>query len=131
MNEASTLRGMWMLLYGTPGGTIYDYKTNKWVASSKGMLDSLNFIKQVYNPKELLGPPNDIALNTQAGNSTPNELMPQGKLAIAMDGSWLPGGWSSDSTGHWPQWKQTMGVAKMPTESGQAPGYLSLLPFLS
>ena len=118
MNEASTMRGMLMLLYGT-NNTLYDYSTSKWVVPSKGMLDSLNFIKQVYNPADLLGPPSDIALSTTAGNTVSLQLLPQGKLGFALDGSWLPGGWSSSGASSWPGWQKTLGVARVPTQFGQ------------
>ncbi len=55
MDEASSMQGFEMLLYGTKD-PLYDYKTNKWVASSQGFLDALNFVQTVYNPKDLLGP---------------------------------------------------------------------------
>src|SRR5438445_2686817 len=59
MDEASSMQGFEMLLYGTKD-PLYNYSTQKWVASSKGFLDALNFVKQVYNPSNLLGPTNDI-----------------------------------------------------------------------
>jgi multiple sugar transport system substrate-binding protein len=125
MDEASSMQGFEMLLYGT-GDPLYDYSTNKWIASSKGIADSLNFVKQVYNPSNLLGPTNDIALSTQAGNTVPQQLIPQGKVAMDIDGSWLPGSWEAGQAAAWPQWQQTMGVAKMPTEFGQAPKNVTL-----
>ena len=50
-DEASTMRGFENFLYGTKD-PLYDYATSKWVASSQGVLDSLKFLAQVYNPKE-------------------------------------------------------------------------------
>ena len=125
MDEASSMQGMEMLLYGTKD-PLYDYKTNKWVTSSQGFLDSLNFVQTVYNPKALLGPTDDIALNGLAGNEIAQELLPKGKLAIDIDGSWLPSNWLSTGAAPWPQWQSVMGMAKMPTEFGQAPHYVTL-----
>jgi multiple sugar transport system substrate-binding protein len=125
MDEASSMQGFEMLLYGTKD-TLYDYSTQKWVASSQGFRDSLNFVKQVYNPSNLLGPTNDIALNTQAANTISQQLIPQGKLAIDIDGSWLSSNWYATGQAPWPQWQQTLGVAKMPTQFGQAPNYVTL-----
>jgi multiple sugar transport system substrate-binding protein len=125
MDEASTMQGFEMLLYGTKD-PLYDYSTNKWIAPSPGFEDALNFVKQVYNPSDLLGPTNDIALSTQAGNSVAQQLLPQSKLAIDIDGSWLPGNWEKGGAAPWPQWQSTMGMAKMPTEFGQAPNYVTL-----
>jgi multiple sugar transport system substrate-binding protein len=125
MDEASSMQGFEMLLYGTKD-PLYDYSTNKWIVSSSGFQDALNFVKQVYNPSHLLGPTNDIALSTQANNTIAQQLIPQGKLAIDIDGSWLPQNWAKGGQAPWPQWITTMGMAKMPTEDGQAPGYVTL-----
>ncbi len=125
MDEASTMQGFEMLLYGTKD-TLYNYQTQKWVSTGKGFKDTLDFIKQVYNPSNLLGPTNDIALSTTAGNTVPQQLLPKGKLGIAIDGSWLSSQWVSGGQAPWPQWQTTMGVAKMPTQNGQDPKYVTL-----
>jgi multiple sugar transport system substrate-binding protein len=125
MDEASSMQGFEMLLYGTQN-QLYDYKTQKWIVSSPGLEDSLNFVKQVYNSSDLLGPSNDIALSTQAGNTVPQQLLPQGKLGIDIDGSWLPSTWAKGGATPWPQWEQTMGMAKMPTQTGAAPTSVTL-----
>jgi multiple sugar transport system substrate-binding protein len=125
MDEASSMQGFEMLLYGTKN-PLYNYSTQKWVAPSPGLLDSLNFVKQVYNPSSLLGPTNDIALSTQANNTIEQQLIPKGKVAIDIDGSWISSFWYPNGQAPWPQWQQTMGVAKMPTEFGQAPNYVTL-----
>jgi multiple sugar transport system substrate-binding protein len=125
MDEASTMQGFEMLLYGTKD-PLYNYSTGKWVASSKGFQDSLDFVKQIYNPSNLLGPTNDIALSTQAGNTVAQQLLPKGKLAIDIDGSWMPSNWGTGDATPWPQWQSTMGMAKMPTEFGQSPNYVTL-----
>src|SRR5260221_3804118 len=124
-DEASSMQGFEMLLYGTKN-PLYNYSTQKWVAPSPGLLDALNFVKQVYNPSDLLGPTNDIALSTQAGNTIPQQLIPQGKVGINIDGSWISSNWYQGGTAPWPQWQQTMGVATMPTEFRHAPNYVTL-----
>ena len=125
MDEASSMQGFEMLLYGTQN-QLYDYKTKKWVVSSPGILDSLNFVQQVYNPANRLGPTNDIALSTQANNIVEQQLIPQGKVAINIDGSWIQSFWKQGGQAPWPQWQQTMGLAKMPTELGAAPTNVTL-----
>lgn len=125
MDEASSMQGFEMLLYGTQN-PLYDYHTNKWVVSSQGFQDALHFVQQVYNPSNLLGPTNDIALSTTAANTIAQQLLPQGKIAIDIDGSWLPGNWAAGGQAPWPQWQQTLGMAKMPTETGGAPGSVTL-----
>jgi len=125
MDEASSMQGFEMLLYGTKD-TLYNYQTNKWVSSSKGLKDALNFVKTVYNPADLLGPTNDIAMSTTAGNTIAQQLIPQGKLAIDIDGSWLGGNWEPGGAAPWPQAQTTMGLAKMPTQFGDDPKYVTL-----
>lgn len=125
MDEASSMQGFEMLLYGTQN-PLYDYKTKKWIVSSPGIEDSLNFVQQVYNPANRLGPTNDIALSTQANNIVEQQLIPQGKVAIDIDGSWIESSWKQGGQAPWPQWQQTMGLAKMPTELGTAPTNVTL-----
>jgi len=125
MDEASSMQGFEMLLYGTKN-PLYDYSTSKWIAPSPGLLDALNFVKTVYNPSNLLGPSSDISLSTTAGNTIEQQLMPQNKVGIDISGSWVSSDWYAGGPAPWPQWQQTMGEAKMPTESGQAPNYVTL-----
>jgi multiple sugar transport system substrate-binding protein len=125
MDEASSMQGFEMLLYGTKN-PLYDYQTKKWIVSSPGLKSALSFVQQVYNPSKLLGPTNDIAMSTQAANTVSQQLLPQGKLAIDIDGSWLPSNWAKGGQAPWPQWQQTLGMAKMPTELGAAPSSVTL-----
>jgi len=125
MDEASTMQGFEMLLYGTQN-PLYDYSTKKWIVSSPGIEDALNFVKQVYNPANLLGPTSDISLSTSASNTVQQQLLPQGKLAIDIDGSWVPSTWAAGGQAPWPAWQQTLGMAKMPTELGAAPTNVTL-----
>ncbi len=120
--EQTTMQGFEMLLYGTKD-TLYDTGTQKWVTGSQGFVDSLGFMDTVYS--EGLGPTLDIALDASVGNRISTELLPQGKVAMAIDGSWLPGGWISGENA-WPQWQETMGLAKMPTQDGGGDGFTSM-----
>jgi multiple sugar transport system substrate-binding protein len=120
--EATTMQGFEMLLYGTED-TLYDTESSKWVVESQGFTDSLEFLDTVYG--EGLAPSLDIALDAAVGNRVSTELLPQGKLAMAIDGSWMPGGWISGENA-WPEWEQTMGMAKMPTQNGDDPGFTSM-----
>jgi len=127
MDEASTMQCYEMLLYGTPGGApLYDYATKKWVVKSKGILDTLTFVQTVYNPKNLLGPTNDIALSPTSGTIIVQQLLPSDKVGIDLDGSWIPSAWAKNGAHPWPAWQRVMGHAKMPTEFGQAPHYVTL-----
>jgi multiple sugar transport system substrate-binding protein len=121
--EAAVMQGFEMLLYGTQD-TLYKADTKKWTVGSKGITDSLQFVKDVYQGE--LGPKPEQALDTTVGNTVSNEWLPQGKLAISLDGSWVSGTWLETGGTPWPQWKDVMGVAPMPTQNGEKPGMTSM-----
>lgn len=121
--EASSMQGFEMLLYGT-GNQLYDDASGKWVTGSKGFLDSLGFIKSVFGEK--LGPSPQDATDATLGNKVSQEWLPQDKLGIALDGSWLPNTWQETGPKPWPQWSSVLGQVAMPTQTGQAPGRTSL-----
>jgi multiple sugar transport system substrate-binding protein len=120
--EATTMQGFEMLLYGTDD-ELYDADSQKWITGSQGFTDSLAFLETIYG--EGLAPSLDIALDASVGARVATELLPQGKLAMAVDGSWLPGGWIEGDNA-WPEWEQTLGMAAMPTQDGQEPGFTSM-----
>ncbi|MFC7893319.1 extracellular solute-binding protein [Streptomyces sp. NPDC057381] len=125
--EAATMQGFQMLLYGTDGGTedpLYDKDSKKWITAGQGFEDSLAFVETVYEEK--LGPEVSDALDPNFGTRVRGELLPQGKLGIALDGSWLPQDWLEGSGHEWPEWSRELGLAAMPTQHGQAPGRVSM-----
>lgn len=122
LGEATSMQGFEMLLYGT-GDELYDTSSNKWVTGSEGFLDSLSFYKTVAD--EGLGPDPADALDATWAAKVGNELLPQGKIAIALDGSWLPSNWISGDNA-WPEWEDTMGLAAMPTQDGGGDGFTSM-----
>ncbi|MEU3491656.1 extracellular solute-binding protein [Streptomyces massasporeus] len=127
VGEAATMQTFEMLLYGTgDGGTdpLYDKSSKKWIVGGKGFEDALSFVETVY--KEKLGPDVSDALDPNVMTRVRGEWLPQGKLAIALDGSWLPQDWLPGSGHEWPEWSKTLGLAAMPTQHGQAPGKVSM-----
>ncbi len=125
--EAATMQGFEMLLYGTGDGgsdPLYDKGSKKWITAGQGFKDSLAFVETVY--KEKLGPEVSDALDPNFGTRVRGELLPQGKLGIALDGSWLPQDWLEGSGHEWPEWSKELGLAAMPTQNGQAPGRVSM-----
>jgi multiple sugar transport system substrate-binding protein len=122
--EQTTMQGFEMLYYGTSkGADLYDPSSKKWLTSSPGFEQSLAFYQKIYQEK--LGTSLDVALDANAGTKVATELMPQGKLAMDIDGSWQPGGWISGPN-KWAGWDKTLGFAKMPTMDGSDPGYTSM-----
>ena len=121
--EGATMQGLEMLLYGTKN-TLYDPSSKKWIVSSKGMTDSMNFLHTVFSEK--LGPAPQDALDPQWGTKLSTQLIPQGKLAIDLDGSWQTGNWKPTGSKPWPQYSSVLGTAAMPTQDGSSPGYTSM-----
>jgi multiple sugar transport system substrate-binding protein len=123
MGEASAMQGMEMLLYGTKD-TLYNFNQSKWVVGSQGFKDSLNFIKTIFT--EGLAPKPQQSLDPNWGNKVGSDLLPNGKLAIALDGSWLYNNWLKTGAKPWPQWSNVLGQTAMPTQNGDGKGKVSL-----
>ncbi|QWS33517.1 extracellular solute-binding protein [Curtobacterium aetherium] len=122
--EAATMQGFEMLLYGADGEGNTLYKDKKWVTGSEQFRDSLQFVQDVYQGD--LGPTPQQALDTNIGTTITQTWLPEGKLAIDLDGSWQSGTWLETGTAPWAEWNDVMGQAPMPTQNGQAPGYNSM-----
>ena len=124
VGEAASMQGFEMLLYGTPNGTLFDKDSQKWVVGAQGFTDAMEFVHQVFQSG--LGPTPQQALAPTWANTVGQEYLPKGRLAIAVDGSWLSGNWLPGGPAVWPQWTKTMGQAWMPTQNGQDPKKVSL-----
>ncbi|WP_375424512.1 extracellular solute-binding protein [uncultured Friedmanniella sp.] len=122
--EGATMQGFEMLLYGTDGGTLYDKASQKWVVGSQNFVDALTFLQKIYSTG--LAPTPQQALNPTWANTVGQDLLPKGKLAIAVDGSWLSGNWGSGGAAPWPEWNKVMGNVAMPTQNGQGNGKVTL-----
>ncbi|MBH5337079.1 ABC transporter substrate-binding protein [Streptomyces pactum] len=122
--ETAVMQGFEMLLYGTGPDPLYDPGAKKWVVGGAGFRQSLEFIRTVYDEK--LGPDVSDALDANVGTNVANEWLPEGKLAIALDGSWMGQHWIESGGKPWPQWSQLLGQAPMPTRTGAPPGRVSM-----
>ncbi|WP_037909255.1 extracellular solute-binding protein [Actinacidiphila yeochonensis] len=124
--EQSSMQGFEMLLYGTPaaGNSLYDSTQQKWVVGSSGFKDALNFVQTIYH--QGLAPKAQDALSANFNTELNTQLIPEGKLAIDVDGSWMPNSWISTGQKPWSQWQNTMGEAAMPTQNGQGKGKVSM-----
>ncbi|MET7620155.1 extracellular solute-binding protein [Streptomyces sp. NPDC005408] len=122
--EAAVMQGFEMLLYGTGADPLYDPSAKKWVAGGKGFQDALGFVRTVYGEK--LGPDVSDALDPNIGTRVATEWLPEGKLAIDLDGSWMGQQWLASGAKPWPEWDKKLGQAPMPTQNGQAPGKVSM-----
>ncbi|MEY9931092.1 multiple sugar transport system substrate-binding protein [Catenulispora sp. GP43] len=121
--EGSTMQGFEMLLYGTQD-TLYDSSSKKWIAPSKGFSDSLQFLKDAYSGGLTLPPQQELDPNV--GNVVGGQLLPQDKLAIDLDGSWVTSTWTATGAKPWPEWSSALGEAAMPTQDGGGKGTTSM-----
>ncbi|MCQ4080462.1 extracellular solute-binding protein [Streptomyces sp. RB6PN25] len=122
--EASVMQGFEMLAYGTGSDPLYNPQTKKWVPAGQGFTDALDFMHTVYSQK--LGPDISDADDPNVQAVVGTEWLPEGKVAIDLDGSWMGNNWLPTGGKPWPQWSQVLGTAAMPTEYGQAPGAVSM-----
>ena len=85
--EAAAMQGFEMLLYGTGQDPLYDEKSKKWVKGSKGFKDASTSSRPstARSSARTSTTPSTPTSQTKVGT----DLLPKGKLAIALDGSWL------------------------------------------
>jgi multiple sugar transport system substrate-binding protein len=95
------------------------------VTDSKGLQDSFAFIDQVFN-KEKVGPELSVVMSGQSGNIAFEKMMPEGKLAIGLDGSWNAGRWTEKGPAPIENVEDKIGFAPMPTQNGQEPGTITM-----
>ena len=122
-SEGASMQGFQMLLSGTED-TLYNSDEKKWVVGSDGFIDSLGFVADVYQGD--LGPTPQQALDKNVNTTVNAEWIPQGTLAMSLDGSWVSGTWLETGTTPWPEWNDVMGVAAMPTQDGEGAGRTSM-----
>ena len=54
------------------------------------------------------------------------QLLPQSKLAIDLDGSWVTSTWTATGAKPWADWSSALGEAAMPTQAGGGKGTISM-----
>lgn len=120
--EATSMQTYEMLLYGT-GEQLLD-ENDKWIVSSENILKVLNFLNDIYSNG--YGPSLSKVLNGEAGNTSSQDYMPNGKLAITLDGFWLTGNYKENGSAPWPEYVDKLDLAPMPTCDGQEPGSVTM-----
>src|SRR5690606_22796399 len=123
--EKASMQGFEMLLYGTADGTgLYDEDAGKWIVGSQGFIDSLGFLSTIVE-EELtlsLGQLLDPNISEQVYTS----LLPEAKLGMLIDGSWISQNWTESAGRPWPEWPDVVGLAHMPTQDGGGTGTVTL-----
>lgn len=121
--EGTVMQSFYELLYGT-GSTLYDETEKKWVVGSQGFRDSLAFLKTLYDEQLAVTPAE--ALDSNVWKKVFGEWLPQGKMGATVEGSYAPSFWQKGGSYEWAGYTRDMGVAKFPTQKGQAPGGVSM-----
>jgi multiple sugar transport system substrate-binding protein len=123
MGEATTISTVLMLLNGT-GDKLYDEASGKWVVGSKGLTDSLQFVKDIYANK--YGTTVDQALDANIWQVVLGQDFPKAKIAGTIEGSYLPSFWQKGGSYEWPGYSKDLGVALFPTQAGGGSKYVSM-----
>jgi multiple sugar transport system substrate-binding protein len=118
LGEASSFRGFEVFLNGT-ADRIYDDATNKWETGGPGFTATWNFLASMRQFEE----PEADWSNPNASTTANLTLMPQQKLGMIVDGSWISTAFLKGGPKPWPAFFSTYRVAKLPTETGAAPGF--------
>ena len=124
--EGSNMQGFYELLYGTAlgGDALYDSSTSKWVVGSQGFVDSLTFLKTLYDEKLALTPAQ--SLDPNIWKQVFGEMFPKAKLGGTIEGSYTPSFWVKGGSFEWAGYATDMGATAFPTQNGQAPGGVSM-----
>ena len=119
--EAISMQTFEMLLYGT-GDQLYE--DGKWVINSQSILDTFQFIDDVYN-NEAIGIDGGIAFAAGAGDKMA-ELMSQNQGAMFLSTCTDSAKWSA--TGSFPveDVESKIGFAAMPTQNGGNPATVTM-----
>ena len=123
--EKASMQGFEMLLYGTGDGTgLYDRDNEKWILGNPGFVESLAFLKTLF--EEELTASLGQHLDPNISETIYTSLLPEGKLGILIDGSWISQNWTESAARPWPEWPDVIGLADMPTQDGEGPGTVTL-----
>ncbi|WP_342025103.1 extracellular solute-binding protein [Arthrobacter citreus] len=121
---AGTMQSFYELLYGTESGGLYDEDEQKWVTGSEGFVDSLAFLKTIYDEGLAVTPAE--ALDPNVWQQIVGEMLPQDRMGATVEGSYAPQFWQEGADYEWPEYGEVMATAPFPTQDGQEPGAVSM-----
>ncbi len=120
--DQTTRQNFLDLLAGTRSPLMVD---GKWVVKSQGLLDTFNFYHTVFS--DGLGPTPSLLDSQTADANLTGTYMPKQQVAIALVGSWAGSWWIKGGPAPWPGAIHAYKATALPTEFGQAPGYVTQL----
>jgi multiple sugar transport system substrate-binding protein len=118
VGEASSFRGFEVFLNGTHD-QLYDPATGKWLISGPGLTATFKLLAAMrpYEESEA-----DWS-NPGADATVALSLIPHQQVGIVFDGSWVATAYVPGGLQPWPGFFTAYGEAKIPTQTGQSPGY--------
>nr|WP_108870851.1 extracellular solute-binding protein [Tessaracoccus timonensis] len=123
--EGTAMQSFLMLLYGTGDGKgLYDEDSSKWIVGSKGFVDSLQFLKDLYDGGYSV--PAKEALDANLWQTVFDTRFPENKLGGIVEGSYGASFWAEQGPYPWAEFKDNIEVTGFPTQEGQGPGYVSM-----
>lgn len=122
--EATTMQTFQMFFYGT-GETMYENETQQWNVNSEAFVDTLTFIDEVMNQRQL-GPSLSIAINQNYGSVMMQDMLPNGDAAMVLDGSWNIANYTEGGAAPLDNPEEELGFAMMPTQDGGGDGYVTM-----
>ncbi|AXK47173.1 extracellular solute-binding protein [Brachybacterium saurashtrense] len=123
--EKASMQGFEMLLYGTGDGTgLYDREAERWILGAQGFIDALGFLRTLF--EEDLTATLGQHLDPNIAESIYTTMLPEAKLGILLDGSWISQNWTDSAARPWPEWPDVVGLADMPTQDGSGSGTVTL-----
>lgn len=121
--QGGIMQGIGMLIAGT-GYPLLDERTGRWQTGSPGLLHALEFTRELFDDN--LSTRRDDALDPRLFQQVLGADLPNARLGMTLDGSWVPSFWKPGGPFAWPNWATDTAVAAFPTEHGEPPGRVSL-----
>ncbi len=118
LGEASSFRGFEVFLNGT-NDRLYDDATKKWEVGGPGFTATWSFLQAMRGYEE----PESQWSDPNASETANLKLMPEQKLGMIVDGSWVSTVFVPGGPKPWPGFFTAYREAKLPTQTGAAPGF--------
>lgn len=123
--EGTVMQSFLMLLYGTGEGKgLYDEDQGKWIVGSQGFVDSLEFLRALYDDGYAV--PVSEALDANLWQTVFDTRFPEDQLGGIVEGSYGASFWAEDGPYPWPEYADNIAVTGFPTQEGQGPGHVSM-----